>query len=58
MLTILLKQKSKELCNATFEILQNDTVVGNVFVVGNLVSMEAKITGIFYEKNFSLEFAN
>lgn len=58
MVKLLLKQKIKELYNAEFEILKNNNVVGNVFFDGNIGSMETRITGTFYEKNFSLEFTN
>lgn len=55
---ILLKQKNKEMYSAEFEILENDIVIGQVFIKGKLGSMEAIIDGTFHNKNFSLKFAN
>lgn len=55
---ILLKQKSKEIYSAEFEILENDSVIGQVFIKGKLGSMEAIVDGTFHNKNFSLKFAN
>ena len=44
---ILLKQKSKEMYSAEFEILENDNVVGQAFIKGKLSSMEAIVDGTF-----------
>lgn len=55
---ILLKQKSKEMYSAEFEILENDNVVGQAFIKGKLSSMEAIVDGTFHNKNFSLRFSN
>jgi len=41
---IYLKQKSKELFTAEFDIVKDENVIGNVFVQGKLTSMEAKTT--------------
>lgn len=55
---ILLKQKNKEMYSAEFEILENDSVVGQVFINGKVGSIDAIVDGTFYNKNFSLKFAN
>lgn len=55
---ILLKQKSKEMYSAEFEILENDNVVGQAFIKGKLSSMEAIVDGTFHNKNFFLRFSN
>ena len=55
---ILLKQKNKEMYSVEFEILENDSVIGQVFIKGKLGSMDAIVNGTFHNKNFSLKFAN
>lgn len=55
---ILLKQKNKEMYSAEFEILENDSVVGQVFINGKVGSIDAIVDGTFHNKNFSLKFAN
>lgn len=55
---ILLKQKNKEMYSAEFEILENDSVVGQVFINGKVGSTDAIVDGTFHNKNFSLKFAN
>lgn len=55
---ILLKQKNKEMYSATFEILENDNVIGQAFIKRKFGSMDAIVDGTFHNKNFSLKFAN
>lgn len=55
---ILLKQKSKEIYSAEFEILENDSVIGQAFINGKIGSMEAIVDGTFNDKSFQLKFAN
>lgn len=55
---ILLKQKNKEMYSAEFEILENDSVVGQVFINGKVGSIDAIVDGTFHNKNLSLKFAN
>ena len=55
---ILLKQKNKEMYSAEFEILENDSVIGQAFIKGKLGSMEAIVDCTFHNKNLSLKFAN
>ena len=41
---VLLKQKSKELYTADFDIIKDENIIGNVFVQGRIGSMEARTT--------------
>lgn len=52
MYKLLFKQKNKELYSAEFEILENNNVIGNVYVKGKLGSMYVNIVGTFEEKIF------
>lgn len=58
MYKLLFKQKNKKLYSAEFEILENNNVIGNVYVKGKLGSMYVNIVGTFLGKDFSLVFAN
>ena len=58
MYKLLFKQKNKELYSAEFEILENNNVIGNVYVKGKLGSMYVNIVGTFRGEDFSLVFAN
>ncbi len=56
-MNLLLKQKSKDLFKAEFEILENDIVVGNIFLQGKLGSMEVELNLIIYNQNLSLKYS-
>lgn len=52
---VLLKQKSKELYTAEFDLIQNEKVMGNVYVKGRMTSMEATVTIRFQNREFVME---
>lgn len=52
---IRIKQKSKELFVAEFEIIENENVIGNVFVKGALNSVIPNLSINFKDKNIIME---
>lgn len=51
---LILKQIEKDLFSANFEILQDNNIVGNVSLKGELVTNEACLVGTLYGKTFEL----
>lgn len=51
----LLKQVSKELFSADFEILENNIVIGTLNLKGHLGTNEVKLTGKLHDKEFSMK---
>ena len=52
---VLLKQVNKELFSANFELLEDDKIIGTLFLKGSLGSPEVKLTGKIYDKEFSMK---
>ena len=52
---VLVKQINKELFEANFDIIENDEVIGNLNLKGNLGTPEVKLTGKLYDKEFNME---
>jgi hypothetical protein len=55
---VLLKQKNKDLYSGEFEIFNQEELIGNIWFNGSIDSMEANISGTFYDKKISLNFVS
>lgn len=52
---VLIKQTNKDLFSANFDIIENDEIIGNLYLKGHLGTPEVKLTGKIYDKEFYME---
>lgn len=53
---ILIKQTSKELYSANFEILEDNKLIGNLFLKGHIGSRDADVGGELYNQEVNLKY--
>ena len=54
---VLIKQTNKDLFSANFDIIENDEIIGNLYLKGHLGTPEVKLTGKLFDKEFYMERA-
>ena len=52
---VLIRQKDKELVSANFDIVENDEVIGNLYLKGHIATPEVRLTGKLFGKEFYME---
>ena len=50
-----IKQINKDLFSANFDIIENDEIIGNLYLKGHLGTPEVKLTGKLYDREFYME---
>lgn len=55
---LLFKQKNKDFFSAEFDILENDNIIGKIFLKGKMSSIKVSLNGQVYGNEFTLKYAN
>lgn len=52
---VLIKQTNKDLYSANFDIIENEEIIGNLYLKGHLGTPEVKLTGKLFGKEFYMQ---
>ena len=52
---VIIKQTNKDLFSANFDIIENDEIIGSIYLKGQIDTPEVKLTGKLFGKEFYME---